>query len=95
MSLRVTDQASNENLATAGDNLDRVKFVRNQNYLNHLAEVVKTQDREINSLNNNVSKQDDLAKENQMLKEELQNHRVQILNLENEVKVLAQQKQLK
>ena len=66
-----------------------MKFVRNQNYLNHLAEVVKTQEREINNLNNSVSKQDDLEKENQMLKEELQNHRVHILNLENEIKVLA------
>ena len=42
MSLRLTDQASGENLAVAGDNLDKVKFVRNQNYLNHLADVVKT-----------------------------------------------------
>ena len=41
MSLRITDQASNENLAVAGENLDKVKFVRNQNYLNNLAEVVK------------------------------------------------------
>jgi hypothetical protein len=64
MSLRVTDQASNQNLAIAGDNLDKVKFVRNQNYLNHLAEVVKTQDREIIYLNNSVMKQEDLAKEN-------------------------------
>jgi hypothetical protein len=29
MSLRITDQASNENLAVAGENLDKVKFVRN------------------------------------------------------------------
>jgi hypothetical protein len=36
-----------------------------------------------------VGKQGDLASENQMLKEELQNHRVHILNLENEIKVLA------
>ena len=57
--------------------------------MKNLAEVVKTQEREINSLNNSVGKQEDLAKENQMLKEELQNHRVQILNLENEIKVLA------
>jgi len=63
--------------------------------LKNLAEVVKTQEREINNLNSSVSKQEDLANENQMLKEELQNHRVQILNLENEIKVLAQQKQLK
>jgi hypothetical protein len=57
--------------------------------LKNLAEVVKTQEREINNLNNSVGKQEDLANENQMLKEELQNHRVQILNLENEIKVLA------
>ena len=57
--------------------------------MKNLAEVVKTQEREINNLNNSVGKQEDLAKENQMLKEELQNHRVQILNLENEIKVLA------
>jgi len=29
MSLRLTDQATGENLALAGDNLDKVKFVRN------------------------------------------------------------------
>ena len=57
--------------------------------MKNLAEVVKTQEREINNLNNRVGKQEDLANENQMLKEELQNHRVQILNLENEIKVLA------
>lgn len=57
--------------------------------MKNLAEVVKTQEREINNLNNSVGKQEDLANENQMLKEELQNHRVQILNLENEIKVLA------
>jgi hypothetical protein len=56
MSLRITDQASSENLGIAGDNLDRVKFVRNQNYVNHLAGVVKTQEREITSLSNSVGK---------------------------------------
>ncbi len=64
MSLRLTDQATGENLALAGDNLDKVKFVRNQNYLNHSADVVKAQEKEINSLSETVGKQDDFANEN-------------------------------
>jgi len=60
--------------------------------LNHLAEVVKTQEREISSLSNTVGKQDDYENENQMLKEELQNHRVHIMNLEKEITILSKQK---
>ena len=76
MSLRITDQSCRENLEIAGDNLDRVKFVRNQNYLSHLSDVVKTQEREIYSLNGSLGKQTNLSDENQMLKEELQNQRI-------------------
>jgi len=57
-----------------------------------LAEVVKTQEREISSLSNTVGKQDDYENENQMLKEELQNHRVHIMNLEKEITILSKQK---
>lgn len=64
MSLRITDQSCRENLEIAGDNLDRVKFVRNQNYLSHLSEVVKTQEREIYSLNGSLGKQTNLSDEN-------------------------------
>lgn len=57
-----------------------------------MAEVVKTQEREISSLSNTVGKQDDYENENQMLKEELQNHRVHIMNLEKEITILSKQK---
>jgi len=40
-------------------------------------------------LSETVGKQDDFANENQRLKEEIQNQKVLIMNLENEIKILS------
>ena len=49
--LRQTDNDVQANLETAGGNLDRVKFVRNKQYVNQMSSIVQDQERELALLN--------------------------------------------
>jgi len=67
--LRTTDLDHGGNLELVRANIDKIEFVRNKNYLEHMSDIVQKQDSEIAQLQYQLSIKSAVEQENSVLKE--------------------------